>query len=1010
MADLNLSAIGRGIELNSITSTLKLTQLGLQTVEKKSSSKNVIIDRLSGEFDWRRQANSWQLSGHKMIVNMSDERWPETDLTIRKENDSWLIASNYLRLSDLTSLALLSQYSPEIMRKMQPAGDMERLNLRYSSGKGLTGLAFNVKEVGLLPWKDYPGVTGLTGAISWDSGLANITIDSHKLSLYADKWLEKAVFFDSVTGHVRFQQDNNTWSLQSHDFNIWNDDLTIQLDGNIAHDATGKTDNNIIVKLENIAVNKWQNYVPQRILTDGFKKWVNTAFLDGKIIKGDIELAGDLAHFPYENSQNNEHFKMALQVEGVQLHYAPDWPDLLGVNGSITGSGNDLVIKSQHGTIAGFNFTDVTTTINKLTEAKPILHVDGSLVGTTKQALQFVKISPLKTRFANAVKGIKATGGSDIQLDLTVPLADTDHTSAAGNVSFKNSQLNYDPLSSVSLKQINGQLNFSGNGIKANNIKAMLFNEAVKINVEPKNDNTIVSMLGHVSTQKIRKIFPDEFPAYVSGNTDYQMDVTVMEKALGDFYVNYNLTSDLKGIEIKLPQPFTKQVQQQRPFYIAMKTVNNKPNYSFNYADTVHLLAEPNGETWRAGIRFGAGPAELPKSGIQVRGQLARLSIDEWLAWKSKQTNTDNRSISTSIDDISMTIDNLTGLNQQLTSLNFSANKDAQGWRINLHSDQAKGSIYWPSNFQGPTVLDVNLDKLILDFAKQKNETDVKEEKMPLWPAMKIAINSLTVNNMALGQLQAYAARNNNVWSVKSATLHSDSYDAAITQGEWQQTEQNDHSSLKFKMKINDLAKLSSELGYQQAMDAKDVELNGGIKWPNNPLNFSAATIKGELAFKVGKGKLNDVEPGAAGRIFGLMSIAALPRRLALDFSDLFSKGFNFDSIKGSFRMAKGKAVTDDFILKGPSADIKMSGPIDLVNQQYDQIVKITPNVSSTLPLAGAVAGGPVGLAAGAAILLADKVVDSLFGKNIVNVISYKYALTGSWDDPQFNVVQSTQK
>jgi uncharacterized protein YhdP len=83
-----------------------------------------------------------------------------------------------------------------------------------------------------------------------------------------------------------------------------------------------------------------------------------------------------------------------------------------------------------------------------------------------------------------------------------------------------------------------------------------------------------------------------------------------------------------------------------------------------------------------------------------------------------------------------------------------------------------------------------------------------------------------------------------------------------------------------------------------------------------------------------------------------------------------------------------------------------MTGPINFVDKRYDQQVTVTPNVSSTLPLAGAVAGGPVGLGVGAVILLFDKLADNLFDKNIVNLISYKYHLTGPWSDPQLSVIK----
>ena len=163
------------------------------------------------------------------------------------------------------------------------------------------------------------------------------------------------------------------------------------------------------------------------------------------------------------------------------------------------------------------------------------------------------------------------------------------------------------------------------------------------------------------------------------------------------------------------------------------------------------------------------------------------------------------------------------------------------------------------------------------------------------------------------------------------------------------------------------------------------------------------------LLFDIGKGELEEVKPGAAGRVFGLLSFAAIPRRLALDFNDLFGKGFDFTSIKGSFDIANGTATTQDFTLNSEAAKIEISGPVDLVNQRYDQVVKVIPNVSSTLPLAGAVAGGPVGLGVGTAILLVDKLAGRLFDKQIVNLISYSYKLKGSWLNPELNIVAPVQ-
>src|SRR5699024_8678898 len=150
--------------------------------------------------------------------------------------------------------------------------------------------------------------------------------------------------------------------------------------------------------------------------------------------------------------------------------------------------------------------------------------------------------------------------------------------------------------------------------------------------------------------------------------------------------------------------------------------------------------------------------------------------------------------------------------------------------------------------------------------------------------------------------------------------------------------------------------------------------------------------LSGSVQLTVGKGRLLNVEPGA-GRLFGLLSVLALPRRLALDFSDIFGEGFAFDHIKGIFSIRQGNAYSNELVMEGPTARVRASGRIGLATQDYDQIIAVTPHVFSSLPLAGAVAGGPVGLGVGTALMLADKILGSQVGQ----LLTYYYQVSGPW-------------
>jgi uncharacterized protein YhdP len=124
-----------------------------------------------------------------------------------------------------------------------------------------------------------------------------------------------------------------------------------------------------------------------------------------------------------------------------------------------------------------------------------------------------------------------------------------------------------------------------------------------------------------------------------------------------------------------------------------------------------------------------------------------------------------------------------------------------------------------------------------------------------------------------------------------------------------------------------------------------------------------------------------------------------LPKRLALDFRDVFDTGFSFDEATGTFKMENGTATTDDMLLKSSAASISVLGSTNLVDQQYDQLLTIRPGLGNTLPIIGALAGGPIGAAAGLAL-------QGLLQNEIGEATKVQYTITGDWDNPVFEAVE----
>ena len=141
------------------------------------------------------------------------------------------------------------------------------------------------------------------------------------------------------------------------------------------------------------------------------------------------------------------------------------------------------------------------------------------------------------------------------------------------------------------------------------------------------------------------------------------------------------------------------------------------------------------------------------------------------------------------------------------------------------------------------------------------------------------------------------------------------------------------------------------------------------------------------------KGQFNKLEPGV-GKLLGLISLQSLPRRLTLDFRDIFSDGLAFDSIAGKLSVKKGIMRTvEPLRIKGPAAQIEMQGESDLKNETQNLQVVVRPELG-TMAAAGVALVNPV---VGAATLLANTVLQNPLSR----IFSYRYHVTGSWSDPQ---------
>jgi len=207
--------------------------------------------------------------------------------------------------------------------------------------------------------------------------------------------------------------------------------------------------------------------------------------------------------------------------------------------------------------------------------------------------------------------------------------------------------------------------------------------------------------------------------------------------------------------------------------------------------------------------------------------------------------------------------------------------------------------------------------------------------------------------------------------------------------GTWRLVNNIDHSQFNIDLKATKLDVMLETFNYDvAAIKEGETKLKIDSYWEGPPNNFSFDILSGKINIEVDKGEFLDINP-SAGRLFGLLSIQTLSRRLSLDFSDLFSEGLVFDQISGDFSLEKGNAYTNNLIMTGPSADITITGRTGLSEKDYDQVMTVTPQVANSIPVASALFG-PVGIGVGAVIFLAGEVFKSI-PEQIDKFLRYQY-------------------
>ena len=366
---------------------------------------------------------------------------------------------------------------------------------------------------------------------------------------------------------------------------------------------------------------------------------------------------------------------------------------------------------------------------------------------------------------------------------------------------------------------------------------------------------------------------------------------------------------------------------------------------------------------------------------------------------------------------------------RKLTNVVVGGSRDGLTWRANLDARELNGYVeYRQPSGAGAGRVYARLARLTLAQASAKEVETLLDEQPVTIPALDIVVDDLELRGKRLGRVEieavnrgaAAVAREGGVreWRLNKLNVIAPEAVFAAT-GNWASASgQNSAAAgapgnsparagperrrtvMNFRLDVQDAGELLARYGMKDVVRGGKGKLEGQVAWVGSPLSVDYPTMGGAFTVNVDSGQFLKADPGIA-KLLGVLSLQSLPRRLALDFRDVFTEGFSFDFVRGDVRIEQGIASTNNLQMKGVNAAVLMDGRANIAKETQDLRVIVVPEINAgTASLIATVINPAVGLG--------TFLAQMLLRRPLMEASTQEFLIDGSWVDPQITKVART--
>lgn len=963
--------------------------------------------RLSGAIGYTSSAGAYEVRVRDLNFTTPDNITQSglTGAFSRKTDDSGNLETkaqfNTLNLAPLAPAAAAIPLPEDIRAKIAglvPRGRLAQGKLlliensgrlvRYDVSASYEGLTVNALDT-------IPGFSGMSGEFRAHDRGGNLAVSSRNGWVHAPKMLVNVISAGQLDAQLNWiTGEDGAMDIKFQQASLANADFAGTLTGTYryAKGTSGQADVQATLSRANASA-VWR-YVPLAV-PESVRHWLQHALVAGQSRQATIIVRGHMADFPFSHGRPGL-FEVKAKAEGGVVDYVAGWPRVEDINCDLLLQANRLEIGNANGRVFDVPLRNVKVSVPDLSPRDPVATIRGEASGQTASFLRFLAESPMLRITGWFTRDTEVSGNGKLALVVELPLRRLPETKVLGTFDLMANRLAL-PAGLGYLDQLTGSMRITQSGASVQGATAKYLDGPLRIDAAPLASGGIeVRVSGRAGGYALGKLLRPGWEQYFSGFADWKGRFAFAPGTHERFIVETNL----QGLSSRLPPPLNKTAEEALPVRIEEGSHDSGlvqvqaevgARAALRYlAPPGHLLDIKSGE-----LVFGGKPNaqnDEGKPGLAVSGRIPALDADAWRdLWNIAVPGAPiefRRPERAPVAFNKLQIDQLSALSRNFGSVTVSGKKATDGAQIDVEGKALSGSIGWKE--QGSGQLSVKLARLHLPPSKGDAKTLGEVISAESLPEIHAEIQDFRLGERDFGRLDLSALPEGRLWRLKRLGLVSPEGRAQL-QGSYDLRGQIPRMMVDVQVDVSNIGGYFARLKLPPGIKGGRASLKGQVQWTGAPYALHLPTLSGRLVLDAKQGQFVKIDPGV-GKLLGVLSLQALPRRLSLDFRDVFSQGFAFSQITATSNITEGIATTENFKMQGASASVGIKGSVNLIRETQNLNVRVLPGLSDGLTVAGTIVNPAIGLATYLAQKVLKDPVDQLFASD--------YEIAGTWADP----------